>query len=143
VTSRGFTILPVLFDPPAFRSSRPAVGAARGVYPRRSNREFGRFAATLVRRYYGPNASFWRNHPSLPRRPLRAWQIWNEPHIKAYWPTGRKLKLKGLIYYNWRDIPRHAPDFQDYIGPHVGLLDLDGHPKPAYGSFVRTVHALE
>src|SRR3954452_14790358 len=41
VTSRGFSILPVLFDPPAFRSSRPSSGAARGTYPPRSNAESG------------------------------------------------------------------------------------------------------
>src|SRR3954454_7401009 len=88
VTRRGFSIIPVLFDPPAFRSSRPSHGAGRGTYPPRSNAEFGQFAAALVRRY-GPSGSFWSPHPSLPRRPLRSWQIWNEPHIKAYWPTGQ------------------------------------------------------
>jgi hypothetical protein len=85
--AHGFSILPVLFDPPAFRSSRPATGAERGYYPPRSNAEFGGFAAMLVRRY-GPDGSFWALHPSVPPRPIRAWQVWNEPHLDVFWPTG-------------------------------------------------------
>jgi hypothetical protein len=39
---------------------------------------FGRFAGTLAARY-GARGSFWRAHRELPRRPIRTWQIWNEP----------------------------------------------------------------
>jgi hypothetical protein len=85
-TQRGFTILPILFDPPAFRSSRPA-GGGGGTWPPRSADEFAGFASVLVHRY-GPYGSFWAAHPDLPYRPLRAWQIWNEPHIRQYWPSG-------------------------------------------------------
>jgi hypothetical protein len=269
VTSRGFEILPVLFDPPDWRS---ASGPARGTYPPASNDEFGAFAAELVRRY-GPGGSFWAENPQLPARPLRSWQIWNEPHIRAYWPDGQdpaeyvdmlrrvgaaikaadpgaeivaaglsetnigvpvddfvrdmyraggrgtfdtlavhpyaasadiafdimnrvrrimnrsgddatpiwvtelgwatwgatknpfnlgpagqaalvkrvwatlvserdRLKLRGLIYYNFRDIPPHAPDFQDYFGLHVGLRGVDGAAKPALDSFRQTVRAM-
>ena len=84
---QGLSVLPVLFDPPAFRSSRPASGAERGVYPPADNASFGTFAAALVRRY-GPGGSLWREHPAVPARPIRAWQIWNEPNIPFYWPAG-------------------------------------------------------
>jgi hypothetical protein len=47
----------------------------------------GRFAATLVRRY-GPRGRFWSAHPELPKVPIRAWQVWNEPSLPAYWPSG-------------------------------------------------------
>ena len=83
----GFTVQPILFNPPAFRSSRPVTGAARGVYPPRSNAEFGAFAARVVDRY-GPGGSFWAEHPEIPRRPVTTWQVWNEPHLSFYWPTG-------------------------------------------------------
>ena len=85
--SHGFSIIPVLFNPPAFRSSRPAAGAARGMYPPTSNADFGRFAAALVRRY-GPQGSFWVQHQRVPKRPITAWQVWNEPHLNWFWPTG-------------------------------------------------------
>jgi Glycosyl hydrolase catalytic core len=33
---------------------------------------------------YGPNGSFWAANPGLPKRPIRAWQIWNEPNFKYF-----------------------------------------------------------
>ena len=60
------------------------------VHPRRTGsrpRDPEHFAAILrafVRRY-GPSGTFWEAHPGLPARPIRRWQIWNEPNLKAYW----------------------------------------------------------
>jgi hypothetical protein len=83
----NLSVLPILFDPPAFRSARPAVGARRGTYPPANYSEFAYFAATLVRRY-GPGGEFWQRHPELPQLPIRSWQVWNEPNIPVYWPSG-------------------------------------------------------
>src|SRR5829696_1525306 len=83
----NMTVLPILFDPPAFRSSRPATGARRGTYPPANYSDFAVFAAALVRRY-GPAGAFWRQHPELPQLPIRSWQVWNEPNVPAYWPSG-------------------------------------------------------
>jgi len=83
----NMTVLPILFDPPRFRSARPATGARRGTYPPANYSDFAVFAAALVRRY-GPAGAFWREHPDLPQLPIRSWQIWNEPNIPAYWPSG-------------------------------------------------------
>ena len=41
----------------------------------------------LVARY-GPNGSLWRANPEVPSQPIRAWQIWNEPNLPVYWPSG-------------------------------------------------------
>lgn len=87
LAERGLEMLPVLFNPPAFRSSRPARGAREGTYPPRSYADMGTFAATLVRRY-GPAGSFWRERPDLRKVPIRSWQVWNEPNLPAYWPEG-------------------------------------------------------
>lgn len=83
----GIRVLALLFDPPAFRSSRPATGARRGTYPPASDDAFGHFAAVLVARY-SPRGSFWRDNPQLPKLPIRSWQVWNEPSLPAYWPAG-------------------------------------------------------
>jgi hypothetical protein len=80
-TAAGLDILPFLVDAPAFRAAitppgrlrRPAVPADLGV-----------FAAALVRRY-GPDGTFWAQHPELPARPIRAWQVWNEPNLPYDW----------------------------------------------------------
>lgn len=39
---------------------------------------YAAFAAALVHRY-GPDGSFWAEHPTVPRIPIVEWQIWNEP----------------------------------------------------------------
>ena len=83
----NLSILPILYDPPAFRSARPASGARRGTYPPANYTDFALFAAALVRRY-GPGGEFWSQHPELPQLPIRSWQVWNEPNIPVYWPTG-------------------------------------------------------
>jgi hypothetical protein len=267
----GVSILPVLTNPPAFRSAAPSQGAQRGTYPPRSFGEFAAFANRLVR-HYGPAGSFWAANPSVPKRPIRAWQVWNEPHLAAYWPTGpdpaaytemlrtvssgiraadpgadvvtaalsqsnhgiplvrfirgmyragakasfnslainpyapaadqvykimrsarrvanragdrrvalrvtevgwatsgprspfrlgysgqaalikrtwatlvarrKRLRLRGLIYYGWRDLPSYAPLTRDFFGLHTGLLERDGRSKPGRVRFTRSVRAM-
>ena len=77
-------VLPIIFNPPPFRSSAPRRGAGRATYPPERPASLGRFAATLARRY-GPQGSLWRARPRLPRVPIRAWQVWNEPNLPIYW----------------------------------------------------------
>lgn len=84
----GIQVMPILFNPPAFRSSKPRLGAKRGTYPPKSNAAFGRFARAVVRRY-GAKGSLWKgSNASLRPLHVRAWQVWNEPNIEVYWPSG-------------------------------------------------------
>jgi hypothetical protein len=78
--AHGIRILPVLFNPPNFRGP----SRKRATCAPRSNSDFARFAQVLVRRY-GPNGSLWRERPDVPRKPIEAWQIWNEPNLRQYW----------------------------------------------------------
>jgi hypothetical protein len=97
LAENGITVLPILFNPPEFRSSRPARRAKRGTYPPRSARQMGEWAARLVARY-GPKGTLWRTHPGVRRKPIRAWQIWNEPTLPVYWPGGPNArKYVGLL----------------------------------------------
>jgi Glycosyl hydrolase catalytic core len=41
------------------------------------------FITAAVARY-GPSGSFWAEHATVPRRPLRTWQIWNEENFKYF-----------------------------------------------------------
>jgi hypothetical protein len=75
-------LLPVVLDTPAWarlyeqeRDSPPA-----------SADPYTSYITELIRRY-GPRGRFWREHPELPRRPVREWQIWNEPHLDSFWFT--------------------------------------------------------
>jgi hypothetical protein len=83
---RRLRVLPILFNVPPFRSSEPA-DPRHGTYPPRRPADMGEFGAVLTRRY-GPRGSFWRENPGLPRLPVRSWQVWNEPNLPVYWPSG-------------------------------------------------------
>jgi polysaccharide biosynthesis protein PslG len=83
LAARHLRLLPILFDPPPFRSSAPA-NPRHGTYPPSRPADMGEFAAMLARRY-GPGGSFWDEHARLPRLPVRSWQIWNEPNLPVYW----------------------------------------------------------
>ncbi len=80
----GITVMPVLFDPPAAMTTAPPGGGMRGNYPPRDLGAIGDFGAKLAARY-GTYGSFWAQNPNLPRHPITAWQIWNEPNIPVYW----------------------------------------------------------
>ena len=78
-TARRIRLLPIVYDTPRWasrdddRASPPANVETYTAY----------LQALVVR--YGPGGTFWQEHPELPQRPLREWQIWNEPHLDAYW----------------------------------------------------------
>jgi hypothetical protein len=263
------TILPILFNAPGFHRR----SSGRAACPPRRLSTMARLARVLVRRY-GPRGSLWRQRPDVPRRPIRSWQIWNEPNLSIYWcnrPNARayvrmlrvvgrairrgdrraeivtaglpnsklrsavpldrylrrlyraggkrwfdtlainsyaknrrelrgllrstrrlmnrardrrariwltelgwgdsgpshrfivgaagqaarikasfayirrqraRLRLRGVVYYSWRDARPYPPLYRDLWGLHTGLLDLNGNPKPAFHAFTRAVRAL-
>jgi hypothetical protein len=264
----GITVLPVLFNPPTFHSSRPAGSTSKFTYPPRNPASMAAFAAAAVGRF-GPGGSLWRENPGVRARPVRAWQVWNEPSLRPYWggkPSARayikllktvndaikardrkaevvtggippstlsgavpikkyidqmykaggkkafdtlainsyarsakelrrllksvrkimnrrkdrrakiwitelgwcdrgvrhrfcvgakqqaslirsslklirterkRLRLRGFVYFSWRDGAPYAPDFRDQWGLHTGLLKLNGKPKRALRAFKR------
>jgi hypothetical protein len=77
---RNIEVLPIVFYAPrwarAYRSRFTSPPARRSDYLT--------YLAALIDRY-GPDGVFWEENPELPKRPIREWQIWNEPHLPAYW----------------------------------------------------------
>jgi hypothetical protein len=53
-----------------------------------------------------------------------------------------RLRLRGVVYYSWRDLRPYPPLYRDLWGLHTGLLDLNGSPKPAFYAFSRAVKKL-
>jgi len=267
LAAHGIRVLPVLFDSPTFHNGTTKT---RPAFPPKSNSSMARFAQALVRRY-GPRGTLWQQHPEIPKVPITAWQIWNEPNLPIYWrgranarsyarmvktvggairkvdrraeivsaglppstqrgavrltryitqlyrarmgrsisslainsyarnsrelgrllksirklinrrggrrdqiwitelgwatsgprsrfnlgvrgqarqisssyslirKQRRRLKLRGVVYFSWKDLPRYAPLYQNLWGLHAGLLNLDGTPKSGFNSFKRAV----
>ena len=99
--------LPILFNR-ALRSAAPLRGTAARTYPPRRYTDLGAFGAVLARRY-GPGGSFWERHPRLPRLPVRAWQVWNEPNLPVYWPP-RTRRLRSPAAGRGQAIKRVDPE---------------------------------
>jgi hypothetical protein len=78
--ARGLRVLPVVQRAPGWARVEPDDPAS----PPARAATFAAFVGALVRRY-GPRGSFWAERPDLPRIPVRAWQVWNEPNLTSYW----------------------------------------------------------
>ena len=73
-------VLPIVMYAPAWARASADDAAS----PPRDSADYVAFLDALVARY-GPAGSFWAEHPDVPKRPLRTWQIWNEPQLRYQW----------------------------------------------------------
>jgi hypothetical protein len=76
----GLTVLPLLLGTPSW------AGASWNTLPTEPG-EFAEYAAHVADRY-GPHGSFWRANADLPRRPVTALEVWNEPYLNGFSAAG-------------------------------------------------------
>jgi hypothetical protein len=88
---RGVRVLPVVLEAPGWAAAGRQVAGTITIP--KDNNTYGNFLRTLIRRY-GPDGTFWADNPDLPKRPIRQWQVWNEPNIPYFWAGNSKT---------WRD----------------------------------------
>lgn len=81
---QGLTVLPVVLGTPDWAASSPGVEGS----PPRDRSTYARFLTRLVARY-GPAGTLWAENPGVGRRPIRRWQVWNEPNLQRYWAAKR------------------------------------------------------
>jgi hypothetical protein len=77
---RRLSILPVVLYAPQWDALHPGNFGS----PPSDPAPYARFVAALAARY-GPNGTFWKDNPSMPKVPIGDWQIWNEPDSTKYW----------------------------------------------------------
>jgi hypothetical protein len=78
----GLSVRPVVIYTPRWDSGRHH-GA--GLSAPKRDRPYGDYLTTLIARY-GPAGSFWSQHRGIAKRPIRMWEVWNEPDVVGYWP---------------------------------------------------------
>jgi hypothetical protein len=76
----GLRVFPVVLGAPPWARTDPGNAAA----PPRDPADYAAFLTALVGRY-GRGGSLWAEHPDVRARPIRAWQIWNEPNLRGFW----------------------------------------------------------
>lgn len=80
---------------------------------------------------YGPNGSFWASHPGVPVKPIRTWQIWNEPNFKYFVAKPNPAEYGKLVKLSSSALKSVDP------GAQVVLAGLFSQPKGA--RYVRIV----
>ncbi len=90
-------------DPNAMVPARlPASGSAAT--------HWKRFLKDAVRRY-GSSGSFWADNPTVPKRPVRVWQIWNEQNFKYFVAKPNPAEYGRLVrisYSTVKSVDRRA-----------------------------------
>jgi Glycosyl hydrolase catalytic core len=138
----GLTVLPVVLYTPSW-DARP--NPAQTIAIPSDDAPYAAYLSALVKRY-GPSGTYWADNPTLPKRPIRAWQIWNEPNFTYYWPTrpfapsymalvkaahtavkqadpGAKIVLAGMPNDAWDYLQKiynvpHAGSYFDVVAAH-------------------------
>jgi polysaccharide biosynthesis protein PslG len=82
------------------------------------------FMTAAVARY-GPNGSFWAEHPGVPKRPIRTWQIWNEPNFKYFIAKPNPAEYGKLVKISHTALRAADP------GAQIVLAGLFARPKGA------------
>jgi Beta-galactosidase len=102
-------LLPVVRTTPSWAALNPfAVGS-----PPKNPSDYAAHLTSLIGRY-GPAGTYWVDHPELPRRPVRHWQIWNEPHLNIWWNTdGRSRHAWAREYAELLKASKAAVDRAD------------------------------
>jgi hypothetical protein len=124
-TSHQIELLPTVIVAPGWAREKKE----RVYSPPKARHAYARYLTALIERY-GPKGSFWPAHPELTKRPIRTWQLWNEPNLHYYWPVkgdwasgygkllrtaykaikaadpGAKVVLAGLTNRSWVGLER-------------------------------------
>lgn len=113
---RRVSVLPTVLYAPAW----DATNNPNGVDTPRQDGPYAAYLTALIGRY-GPHGSFWTQNPGIPKRPIRAWQIWNEPNLSYYWPQPFATGYVGLLRAAHAAIKRADPGAQVVLGALTNL----------------------
>ena len=86
--SKNIVLVPTVMDAPFWTADRRYSWAKTNtklLIPNNYGR-YANFVATLARRY-GTRGTFWTSNPSVRKKPIAVWQVWNEPDLPYYWPS--------------------------------------------------------
>ncbi len=110
------SVLPTVLYAPSWDALANNNGTAT---PRRTA-PYAAFLTALIGRY-GPHGSFWREHSGVPKRPIRMWQIWNEPNIKYYWRQPFARSYVALLGAAHAAVKRADPGAKVVLGALTNL----------------------
>lgn len=129
----GIEVLPFLYGAPTWAVPSAVVPGSHGtvrapkvlpVVNAAQRSGWQRFVREAVLRY-GPAGSFWAENPAVPPRPIRVWQIWNEPNFKYFVVRPNPAQYGKLVNLSYA-AARSADG-----GAKIVLAGLFAHPIEA------------
>jgi hypothetical protein len=130
-------VLPFIFGSPTWVArglDRRRCGASCSIFaPRhkRALRAWRTFVGDAVARY-GRRGRFWDEHPNVPRRPIRAWQIWNEQNSRSFYRPRPSVRGYAKLLRASRKAIRAEDGRADVV--LGGMAELSGSRKAVTGS---------
>jgi hypothetical protein len=127
----GVSVLPVLYGAPTWAVPKARVPGGGGStvaahLPVSGSALTGwkAFLGQAVERY-GPGGTFWATHPGVPVKPIRIWQVWNEPNFKYFVARPNPTEYGKLVSASYAALRAEDP------GAKVVLAGLFGQPSGA------------
>lgn len=97
-----------------------------------------RFVSEAVHRY-GPGGAFWREHPELPPRPIRLWQVWNEPNFKYFVARPNPAEYGKLVKLTYTAAKASDPGAKLILGGLFARpIEATFHVRPPQAYFAAT-----
>jgi hypothetical protein len=98
----GIATLPFVSGTPAWVMALDGHGCETGQcqpFPPRGAAALAAWRAFLTAAVerYGPGGEFWALNPTLPQRPIRNWQIWNEMNSPSFWKPKPDVKGYAVV----------------------------------------------
>jgi hypothetical protein len=140
--SHGIDVLGLALRAPAWANG----GSPNPFTPPAKNRDYAAYLRALIGRY-GPSGSLWGEHPEIAKRPVRSWEIWNEPNLENYFAKqpfakpyaallraaypavkgadpGATVLMASMANFSWRDLAK----LLDVPGPKLRFDAAGAHP---------------
>ena len=128
-SAAGLEMLPFISDAPSWAVAAgtvPGTGGAKA--PVRlpvsgtAASAWSSMLKQLVHRY-GPNGTLWAQNPTIVKRPIRNWQIWNEPNFHFFVVHPNAAEYGKLVKLSYAALKSADP------GAQVILAGLFARPK--------------
>lgn len=116
----GVRVLPIVTASPAWMAGDPRVPPLGGS----KAAAWSGFLRALVGRY-GPRGDFWQGREAA--RPIRRWQIWNEPNFSVFWRRPSPRRYVELLRRSAAVIRAADPSAAIVAG---GLAPVEGGLRP-------------
>jgi hypothetical protein len=134
-------VLPFLSTAPGWAVPTDRRFGSPKFLPVRSGRQrsgWSRFVTEAIHRY-GPNGAFWRENPQLPVRPIRLWQVWNEPNFKYFVAQPNPAEYGKLVNLTYAAVKAADPGAKLILGGLFARpIEATFHVRPPQAYFAST-----